>query len=290
MDCILKILSEMDQKKSDSFPSKILLFGEYLVLKGGQAISIPYKKYSLHKTFVEKSNKAFLLKFAEFISSNNIFKNRITEQLIIDIERGLHFESNIPVGYGLGSSGAIVALIYDHYILEKKTEFLGIKYELGQIENFFHNNSSGVDPMTSYLQVPIHISPDESSILCHEISLASFYLHDSGIKRNAKVAIDHFAKLSNSAPFQDELMKLSNLNNTIIQNIIDQKSIQNEMQQFSRLQLDVFRDFIPLTTRELWENGITSESYWMKLCGAGMGGMFLVYSETSQDQFEPIVG
>ncbi len=284
------MLSEMDQKKSDSFPSKILLFGEYLVLQRGQAISIPYKKFSLQKTFVEKSNKAYLLKFFEFISSNEIFKNKISEQFIIDIERGLSFESNIPVGYGLGSSGAIVALIYDHYILEKKNEFLEVKYELGQLENFFHNNSSGVDPLTSFLQMPIHIAPDESSILCHEISLASFYLHDSGIKRNAKVAIDHFAKLSKSEPFQNELMKLSNLNNNIIQNVIDQKRILNEMQQFSEMQLELFGDFIPEPTKKLWEYGITSKTYWMKLCGAGMGGMFLVYSETPQDQFEPIVG
>jgi mevalonate kinase len=279
----------MDQKKSDSFPSKILLFGEYLVLKGGQAISIPYKKFSLQKTFVEKSNKAYLIKFFEFISSNEIFKNRISEQLKVDIENGLHFESNIPVGYGLGSSGAIVALIYDHYILEKKNELLEVKFELGQLENFFHNNSSGVDPLTSYIQMPIHISSDESSILCHEISLASFYLHDSGIKRNAKVAIDHFVNLSRAELFQNELMKLSILNNSIIQNLIDQKSILSQMQQFSKIQLELFSDFIPEPTKKLWEYGIHSETYWMKLCGAGMGGMFLVYSETSQDLFESIM-
>jgi mevalonate kinase len=279
----------MGQKRLDSFPSKILLFGEYLVLKGGQAISIPYKKFSLRKTFVEKSNKAYLIKFFEFISSNEIFKNRISEQLKVDIENGLHFESNIPVGYGLGSSGAIVALIYDHYILEKKNELLEVKFELGQLENFFHNNSSGVDPLTSYLQMPIHISSDESSILCHEISLASFYLHDSGIKRNAKVAIDHFVNLSRAELFQNELMKLSILNNIIIQNLIDQKSILSQMQQFSKIQLELFSDFIPEPTKKLWEYGIHSETYWMKLCGAGMGGMFLVYSETSQDLFESIM-
>jgi mevalonate kinase len=166
---------------------------------------------------------------------------------------------------------------------------LEVKFELGQLENFFHNNSSGVDPLTSYLQMPIHISSDESSILCHEISLASFYLHDSGIKRNAKVAIDHFVNLSRAELFQNELMKLSILNNIIIQNLIDQKSILSQMQQFSKIQLELFSDFIPEPTKKLWEYGIHSETYWMKLCGAGMGGMFLVYSETSQDLFESIM-
>jgi mevalonate kinase len=137
--------------------------------------------------------------------------------------------------------------------------------------------------------MPIHISSDESSILCHEISLASFYLHDSGIKRNAKVAIDHFVNLSRAELFQNELMKLSILNNSIIQNLIDQKSILSQMQQFSKIQLELFSDFIPEPTKKLWEYGIHSETYWMKLCGAGMGGMFLVYSETSQDLFESIM-
>ena len=38
-----------------------------------------------------------------------------------DIEGGMYFDSSIPQGYGVGSSGALVASIYDRYASEKIT-------------------------------------------------------------------------------------------------------------------------------------------------------------------------
>ncbi|NJL74492.1 MAG: hypothetical protein HC892_05065 [Saprospiraceae bacterium] len=39
------------------------------------------------------------------------------------IEAGLYFESSIPIGYGVGSSGALTAALYDTFGLERwKTE------------------------------------------------------------------------------------------------------------------------------------------------------------------------
>ena len=36
-----------------------------------------------------------------------------------DFDQNLYFDSNIPQGYGLGSSGALVAAFYDRYALNK---------------------------------------------------------------------------------------------------------------------------------------------------------------------------
>jgi mevalonate kinase len=41
------------------------------------------------------------------------------DQLLRDVNKGLYFESSIPQGYGLGSSGALVAAIYNKYAEEK---------------------------------------------------------------------------------------------------------------------------------------------------------------------------
>ena len=41
--------------------------------------------------------------------------------LKIDIDRGMYFDSSIPQGYGVGSSGALVASIYDKYANDKIT-------------------------------------------------------------------------------------------------------------------------------------------------------------------------
>jgi mevalonate kinase len=37
------------------------------------------------------------------------------------VETGMYFDSSIPQGYGVGSSGALVAAIYDKYAQDKIT-------------------------------------------------------------------------------------------------------------------------------------------------------------------------
>src|SRR5690606_29823162 len=85
------------------------------------------------------------------------------ELLQQDIDRGMYFDSSIPQGYGVGSSGALVAAIYDKYannkitVLENLTreKLLQLKAVFSQMESFFHGKSSGLDPLNSYLSLPI---------------------------------------------------------------------------------------------------------------------------------------
>ena len=77
----------------------------------------------------------------------------------------MYFDSSIPQGYGVGSSGALVAAIYDQYAQEKitvlenltKEKLLRLKEIFSAMESFFHGNSSGLDPLNSYLSLPILI-------------------------------------------------------------------------------------------------------------------------------------
>ena len=107
-----------------SFNSKILLFGEYSLMFGSMALSMPTDKYSGRLSFagsrelkgeIGESNSA-LLAFAKALKKlkeqNTLGFNINTDKLFKDISKGLFFESNIPQGYGLGSSGALVAAIY----------------------------------------------------------------------------------------------------------------------------------------------------------------------------------
>ena len=65
----------------------------------------------------------------------------------------MYFDSSIPQGYGVGSSGALVAAIYDQYALNKitvlenltKDKLVQLKQSLQQW-NLFHGKSSGLDP------------------------------------------------------------------------------------------------------------------------------------------------
>src|SRR5690606_34737948 len=92
------------------------------------------------------------------------------EALNEDLSQGMYFDSSIPQGYGIGSSGALVAAIYDKYGLEKITvlenltreKLLKLKAIFGRMESFFHGKSSGLDPLNSYLSLPILINSQDN--------------------------------------------------------------------------------------------------------------------------------
>ena len=260
------------------YPSKILLFGEYLVLHGGYALAIPYFDYALFLAPPNPyANKKFYHKFYKYLLSNTTLNNRISPQFIEDIERGLHFDSSIPVGYGLGSSGALTAAIYDIYILKKSETLSDIKHDLAEIESFFHDKSSGVDPLTSFIQKPILIE-NETIQLIENVSLKNFVLYDSQIKRNAKQAITHFNILRQNHSFRIGLEELTTLSNFMVSQWVQNKDIAEELKLYSEKQLLLFRDFIPESVQKDWKKGLESNSYYMKLCGAGMGGFYLKWN------------
>lgn len=269
----------MAQKKYSNFPSKVLLFGEYLVLSNGDSLSIPYHELFLEKIFHAHSNKHFQQQILNHVQSLDIFKDRIDPKWKEDIGKGLHFQSNIPVGYGLGSSGALIAALYSDYILNQSEDLNQLKIELSLMENFFHDTSSGIDPLTSYVQMPLRLSNNQISVIESPLSLNNFYILDSNIRRNAKKAIQHFHKIYQSKTVQHEIKLLTEISNSIIQNTLLGKNIKDEMKAYSNLQYKLFFDFIPESISNIWTEGLNTDSYYVKLCGAGMGGMFLVYSE-----------
>lgn len=279
----------MVPEKFHNYPSKIILFGEYLILSGGKALSIPYSPFSIRKTFKKNSNIPFYFNLLNFISEDPIFENRISSNFKKEIYSGLHYTSTIPVGYGLGSSGALTANIYADYILEKKTNPKELRKELAAIENFFHQQSSGLDPLTSYIQKAILIQGDDITSDIHIHNLNKFFLYDSGIRRNAKSAIGHFKLLSEDSGFMEELHRLGEINNRIIDSMLAGEDIRPDMRAFSELQFRVFKDFIPQAVQLIWREGLDSDDYYMKLCGAGMGGMFLVYSDANEERFKPVL-
>src|SRR5690606_10140492 len=155
--------------KGPLFYSKILLFGEYGIIRDSKGLSIPYNFYNGalkrdHNLSVEatKSN-GNLKRYATYLESLQFEQPElVTFDLVSlknDIENGMYFDSSIPQGYGVGSSGALVAAIYDRYaqnkitVLENLTreKLLQLKTIFGQMESFFHGKSSGLDPLNSYL-------------------------------------------------------------------------------------------------------------------------------------------
>ncbi|HNU59382.1 MAG TPA: mevalonate kinase, partial [Aquaticitalea sp.] len=163
--------------KGPLFYSKILLFGEYGIIKDSKGLSIPYNFYNgalkVAETPTEvslKSNQS-LKRFAQYLE--NIHPELVTfdiASLHKDVDAGMYFDSSIPQGYGVGSSGALVAAIYDKYaqnkitVLENLTreKLLKLKAIFSEMESFFHGKSSGLDPLNSYLSIPILINSKDN--------------------------------------------------------------------------------------------------------------------------------
>ena len=117
--------------KSPLFYSKILLFGEYGIIQDSKGLSIPYNFYNgalkMDQNPSEeaiKSNES-LRKYVTYLETlQNEQPNLVTfdlKSLNSDTDAGMHFDSSIPQGYGVGSSGALVAAIYDKYAQNKIT-------------------------------------------------------------------------------------------------------------------------------------------------------------------------
>lgn len=165
-------------KNEQTFNSKILLFGEYSIIQDSMGLTLPYNEFNgkltfdaneMNEQFVTESNE-HLLDFANYLQHL-----LTTKQLNIDfdidafkndIENGMYFQSSIPQGFGVGSSGALVAAVYGKYTKNKvtidhapnKDEILNLKSILAKMESHFHGSSSGVDPLICYLNLPLLIN------------------------------------------------------------------------------------------------------------------------------------
>jgi len=261
-----------------NFPSKLLLFGEHIVLYGANALAVPYPRYSL--SFSEnKSNRFFdlLESFYQYALHHPSFIDRIDCERFESLLPTLAIESDIPIGYGLGSSGAFVAAFYDQFVVDKKTDFISLKTDLASLESYFHGKSSGVDPLVSYTRHHFLIQSEQIHPITLSFELApKIELVDSDIPREGKEAIALFRSMMHQKPFEQMLyQEMIPLNNRIISQMIEGNVDFDDIIKLSALQFEHYLPLIPIEMRQEWRAGLDSGTYATKLCGAGMGGMFL---------------
>lgn len=284
------------------FYSKILLFGEYGIIKNSKGLSIPYNFYkgglklgNLDSDTIKKSNKSLSL-FRDFLkkidSSIITFDfNKMNNELI----EGLYFDSTIPQGYGVGSSGALVAAFYDRYtenkitVLENLTrhKIITLKNIFSKMESYFHGKSSGLDPLNSYLSLPILIHSknqiETTGIpLQSSIGKGAVFLLDSGKSSETAPMVDIFFKSMENKNYskiiREDFIKITD---SCVENFLsgDFKSLFLDIKKLSKVVLENFKPMIPKNFHQLWAKGIESNDYYLKLCGSGGGGYILGFSE-----------
>jgi len=252
------------------FPAKLLLFGEYTVINGGSALAIPFSKYSGCWKQQEQSS---LIPFFEYLKTLNGCDESLIDQAI---KQNWVFASDIPLGYGLGSSGSLSAAAYDAFFTLKTTELLNLKNLLAEIESYFHGKSSGLDPLTSYTNKAVHIEIGQINTIAPSPLPEQLTLYDSGIPRNGKPFIKYYLdRLELDKTFYKIVSTLSKLNKCIIREFVNGEDVSQSFFEISSLQYEFFQNMIPEAVLKDWKRGLDSGQYAMKLSGAGGGGYFL---------------
>ncbi len=291
--------------KGPLFYSKILLFGEYGIIKDSKGLSIPYNFFKgALKTDDESSDKAkksnsTLREFVSYLemmqkNSPNLFSFDF-KNLKSDVEDGMYFDSSIPQGYGVGSSGALVAAIYDKYATDKITvlenltreKLLKLKNIFGKMESFFHGKSSGLDPLNSYLSLPILINSQdniESTSIPSQSAegKGAVFLLDSGITGETAPMVQIFMEKMKQEGFRNMLKdQFIKHTDACVEDFVEGniKSLFGNLKQLSHVVLDNFKPMIPAKFHQLWKQGIDTNDYYLKLCGSGGGGYILGFTE-----------
>ena len=291
--------------KGPLFYSKILLFGEYGIIKDSKGLSIPYNFYNGALKVEEnpsaeaiKSNKS-LERFATHLEQLQNEQPELVqfniEQLQADIKRGMYFDSSIPQGYGVGSSGALVAAIYDKYaqnkitVLENLTreKLLQLKTVFAAMESFFHGKSSGLDPLNSYLSLPILINSKDNieptGIPSQTANgKGAVFLLDSGIVGETAPMVNIFMENLKDQGFRKMLQtQFVKHTDACVENFLkgDIKSLFSNTKKLSKVVLNNFKPMIPEQFHTIWQKGIDSNDYYLKLCGSGGGGYILGFTQ-----------
>jgi mevalonate kinase len=291
--------------KGPLFYSKILLFGEYGIIRDSKGLSIPYNFYN-GALKVDENPSAEAMKSNESLKRYVGYLEQLQEDqpelvtfnlqlLKTDVERGMYFDSSIPQGYGVGSSGALVAAIYDKYannkitVLENLTreKLLQLKTIFSQMESFFHGKSSGLDPLNSYLSIPILINskdnieatgiPSQSAT-----GKGAVFLLDSGIVGETAPMVNIFMENLKEEGFRKMLKnQFVKYTDACVENFLggDIKSLFKNTKQLSKVVLNNFKPMIPEQFHGVWQQGIDTNDYYLKLCGSGGGGYFLGFTE-----------
>ncbi len=271
------------------FPAKILLFGEYILITGSKGLAMPLAQFNAEFTSdIKNEPSVSLAKFCAYLKGSPLLTNAMDlNQFETDIQNGLNLKSDIPYGYGVGSSGALCAAVYARYAHNfnpTDNDLNHLKDIMALMENFYHGTSSGVDCLISLIKKPMIIHNRNACDIITAPGLSkfgNFYLYDSGKGRKTAEFVHNFLQAYEvDSGYQSTIENLGTLSDRLIDQILSGKTdnFEKDFKSLSAQQCDVFADMIPEHVKPVWKAGLDSGEYYFKLCGAGGGGFFFVYA------------
>lgn len=285
------------------FKSKILLFGEYGLMKGASALSMPFAEFSGKlslegsSTIAKKSNQSLLL-FLDYLQ-----KNQLNEKLNFPLDldkfqeetmQGLWFDSNIPQQYGVGSSGALVAALFDRYssmeisqIDEQSVLPIDkLKADFAILESFFHGTSSGLDPLVSYLDSPVLLrsTSNPETIPLEQHQQIKMFLVDTKVNGPTAPLVNYFIQKVNQHWFLQKLVEhFIPVNDFCIEHFLSSNPelFFPELYKLVDFQLLHLKRMIPPKYRKMIRENLENKLF-IKLLGSGGGGFLLGFASNEQ--------
>ena len=155
------------------------------------------------------------------------------------------------------------------------------------MESFFHGKSSGLDPLNSYLSLPILINSKEHVETTgipsqHSSGKGAVFLLDSGVIGETAPMVSIFMENMKQEAFstmmRDQFIKYSD---ACVEDFLqgNLSSLFRNIKSLSALVLKNFEPMIPNSFHQLWQKGIDTNDYYLKLCGSGGGGFILGFTE-----------
>ena len=277
------------------YPGKILLYGEYSIVLKNKALAIPLNSQGGSWERANGTDNKSLYGWLEYLKNLPNAGDYHLMPFEEELTNGLFFKSTIPQGYGAGSSGALVAAFYAHFSISpitnpSITHLQELKKELGVLESYFHGNSSGTDPLVSYLKHSLLLANDKID----KINVPSppddlfFFLLDCGIARKTEPLVSTFLhEIQNNknytSDFENHYVPIVD---QTIQEHLDGRfpELKKQWLELSQLQTHFFKAMIPQNLIEYWHKGNNEGHTHLKLCGAGGGGYLLGLSTLKEKQ------
>jgi len=285
--------------------AKILLFGEYGIIEDSMGLSIPYAFYKGNFDFSNSPNefqsnsnqslKSYCDHLLHLQSTGELPCRLNLDEMQKDLKQGMFFDSTIPQGFGVGSSGALVAAVYFKYAdnriesdsIMDQDNLSVLKSTLAKLESYFHGKSSGLDPLICYLNLPILIKgqgdldavglPVENSE-----GKGAIFLMNSGSPGKTQNMVSIFLNRLKEEGFRNMVRtELKKQNDACVQSFLkgEPKQLLQNVKGLSKLLLDNFKPMIPDHFQELWQKGLDTNAYYLKLCGSGGGGFVLGFTK-----------
>lgn len=297
----------MKEAIGHTIPAKVMLVGEYGVVTGGSALTVPFHTFHARirdarqvpsgKQEEASRSLAYLKQLFAYIESlpGNAFHAPPDLPFFKENLERFWMEMTIPTGYGLGSSGAVSAAIYRLFFPGADLlELAQQKQDLALIESYFHGKSSGVDALTCYRDTPLYFKADGTiePVDFHPGQIPGgyrFFLLDSGIRYETGPLVKRFLEQLKDPGFEQAVREeYLRLNQQLIETLLGYRQADPAMlvSLISGFQWLHFRPMIPPSEEERWIQGQVSHEYYLKLNGSGGGFMLGITHGDSMDILE----